>query len=582
MLVGTTDNKEKRMYLFMDKKNSEKTAAEIYREERKKRLEKAAKKNAKSSPELSKFRKGVAKFVAVVLVVAIILGCVYGILNFFGVPQKVIKISTIDGGSLKTEKVNVAKFNYYYVYTYNQVVNTAYQYEQSYGTGMGKMYTGYDYTQAPDVQEYTMTKLDGFEDGQTAYWSDYIRQTALQSLHEIEALYMEAVNAGYKLTEDQQKEIDESIEKARSTAKENDFSLNRYLIYQFGKGVDENLLREVFEKQTVSQAYLSDKYDEIKDSQTDKKIENEFKNNKKDYGLVTIRAFTIPANAKTDEDMTDEEKQAALDQALEAAKKKADAAVKTITDEESFLAAAEANTAEDQAFKPESSLLEGTKYASIQSSLGTNTADWVYDSARKVGDVSVIEGANQYVIAYMVKLPYKDEAKPANVRHILFQFTTDDQGNVSMTDEEKAELKAQAEDVLKEFKKDPSEDKFIELVSQYSKDSGSVENGGLYEDIRSDSSYVEAFKSWAIDPDRKEGDVDIVETEYGYHIMYFKGYSEHAVWYSDIKDALAQNDYNTYYDDLIAKHPAKDSEKVVDWSVKNICKHINDYLISHN
>ena len=544
----------------MDKKNSEKTAAEIYREERKKRI---------------------GKFIAVVLVAAIVLGCVYGVLSFFGVPQKVLKVVTVDGGSLKSEKVSVAKFNYYYVYTYNQLANTAYQYEQSYGSGMGKMYTGFDYTLAPDDQEYTVSQLEGFEDGQTAYWSDYIRLTALQSIHDVEAIYMEAVNAGYKLTDDQQKEIDDSIEEAREQAKSKDFSLNRYLIYQFGKGVDENLLREIFEEQTVAQNFLEDKYEEYENAQTDEKIEAEFKENTSDYALVSVRVFNIASNPEIDEEMSEEEQQKVKDDALAAAKKKADAAVKTITDEESFLAAAEANVAEDQVFDADSTLLEGTNYSSLQQSLGTNTADWVYVSARKVGDVSVIEGASQYIIAYMVKLPYKDETLPVSVRHILFQFTTDDSGNVSMTDEEKAELKKQAEDVLASYNANPSEDAFIELVSEYSQDTGSVENGGLYEDIRPDSSYVENFKNWALDSSRKEGDVDIVETEYGYHIMYFAGYSDEAVWHSDIKSVLSQTDYQTFYDDLTAKHPSKNNDKLVTWSVKNIDKHINDYLIQH-
>jgi parvulin-like peptidyl-prolyl isomerase len=565
----------------MDKKNSEKTAAELYREERKKRLEKAAKKNAKSSPELSIFTRNLGKFVAIVLVAAILLGCVYGILSFFGVPQKVITVSTIEGGSLKTEKVSAAKFNYYFIYTYDQLVNTAYQYEQNYGTGMGKMYTGFDYSLAPDVQEYTVTQLEGFEDGEKAYWSDYIRITALESLRDVEAVYMEAVNAGYKLTDEQQENIDKEIEDLRTKAKENEFSLNRYIIWQYGKGVDENLLREIFEEQTVCQNYLADKYDEIEAGESDDKIEKEFKENKADYALVTVRLFSVPADAEVDDDMSEEEQEAKKEAALEAAKAKADAAVKDITDEESFLAAAEANVGKDETFKPESTLYEGATYDSLQSYYGTNTADWAYDNARKVGDVSVIEGASQYVIAYMVKLPYKNDIYSSNVRHILFQFETDSNGNDTMTDDDKAALKEKAEKILKEFKANPSEEAFIDLVNEYSEDPGKDTNEGLYEDIRSDSQYVDSFKNWAIDANRKEGDVELIESEYGYHIMYFVGYSDKPIWYMDIKESLANSDYNTYYDDLVAKHPATNKDSAIKWSVNSICKHINNNQVNH-
>jgi len=565
----------------MDNKNSEKTAAEIYREERKKRIEKAAKKNAKNTPELAMFKKRVGKIIAFVLVAAIVLGCVYGILNFFGVPQKVLTVSTVDGGSQKNEKISVAELNYYYVTTYQQIANTAYSYDQQYGSGMGKMYTGFDYTLAPDAQEYTVSKLDGFEDGQTAYWSDYIRINAINSIHETEASYIEAVAAGYKLSDDDQKQIDETVDSLRSTAKENDFSLNRYLIYRFGKGVDEKLLREVMAKQLIAQAYLQDKYTEVSDSQTAEAIEKEYNDNKSAYALVDLRAFTIAANAETTDEMSDEEKQAATEAAMEKAKKTADAALKTITDEESFLAAAKANVAEGTTFSESSTLLTGTTYASLQSTYGANTADWTYDSERKVGDTAVIEGNGRYVITYMVKLPYKDETLPVNVRHILFSFEMDENNQVTSTDEEKAAIKEQAESVLAQFKEDPSEEAFAELAKQYSGDEGSKENGGLYENITSSTNFVENFKNWALDKDRKAGDVDIVETEYGYHIMYFVGASEDAVWYTNIKTALADSAFEGIYNDMTAKHPAKDNEKLVNWSVKKINTHINDYMIAH-
>ncbi len=565
----------------MDKKNSEKTAAELYREERKKRLEKAAKKNSKNTPELAQFKRGLSKFVAIVLVAAIVLGCLYGVLSFFGVPQKALTVSTVDGGSMKSAKNSVAKFNYYYVYTYQQMANTAYQYDQQYGEGMGKMYTGFDYTLAPDVQEYTTSTLEGFEDGQTAYWSDYLRITVLKNLKETAASYMEAVNAGYKLTEEQQKDIDDTIAQFRDAAKESDFSLNRFLIYRFGKGVDEKLLREILEENQVAQSYLTDKYNEIKDAQTDDAVEKEFKENIKDYGLVSLRYFVVSSDAEITDEMTDDEKQAAQDAANEKAKKTADAALKTITDEESFLAAAKAAADKATSFSEESTLLEGTTYSSLQSTFGTNTADWAFDGARKVGESAVIEGNDKYIVAFMVKLPYKDETVPVNVRHILFQFATDSNGTVTMTDDEKAELKKQAEDVLAQFNENPSEDAFIELAAQYSEDEGSKNNGGLIENITPTSNYVTNFRDWAVDKSRKVGDAEIVETEYGYHIMYFSGKSDKAVWYETVQTALADTQFENEYNDMLAKHPTKENAKIIDWGMKIINKHINDYWISH-
>ena len=41
---------------------------------------------------------------------------------------------------------------------------------------------------------------------------------------------------------------------------------------------------------------------------------------------------------------------------------------------------------------------------------------------------------------------------------------------------------------------------------------------------------VPTFNAWCFDSSRKAGDVGIVKTEYGYHVMYFEGKNDQAVW----------------------------------------------------
>ena len=111
------------------------------------------------------------------------------------------------------------------------------------------------------------------------------------------------------------------------------------------------------------------------------------------------------------------------------------------------------------------------------------------------------------------------------VRHILIMpqgGTTDDTGSTVYSDEEKAAAYAEAERILEEWKSGAAtEESFAELANTYSADGGSNTTGGLYEGVNVDANYVEEFKSWAADANRKEGDTEIVETQFGYHIMYF-------------------------------------------------------------
>ena len=97
----------------MENNQVEKSQAELYREERKKRMENAAKKNAKKSPQMTKAKKAIGKVIAIVLAVVVCLAAVYGIFNFFGIPQKVLTAAKIGD-----ERVTIAKYNFYYMDLY--------------------------------------------------------------------------------------------------------------------------------------------------------------------------------------------------------------------------------------------------------------------------------------------------------------------------------------------------------------------------------------------------------------------------------------------------------------------------------
>ncbi len=71
---------------------------------------------------------------------------------------------------------------------------------------------------------------------------------------------------------------------------------------------------------------------------------------------------------------------------------------------------------------------------------------------------------------------------------------------------------------------------FAFLAAENSADTGSASNGGLYEEIYPGQT-VDAFDAWCFDASRQPGDTDIVETQYGYHVMYFSSVCEHPYWY---------------------------------------------------
>lgn len=118
----------------------------------------------------------------------------------------------------------------------------------------------------------------------------------------------------------------------------------------------------------------------------------------------------------------------------------------------------------------------------------------------------------------------KTEERYVNVRHILLMptgGTTDATGVTTYSEEEWAACKKAADDVLNEWLSgEQTEERFAELANTYSEDGGSNTKGGLYTNVYV-GQMVEPFEDWCFDETRKTGDYGIVQTNYGYHVMYF-------------------------------------------------------------
>jgi len=117
------------------------------------------------------------------------------------------------------------------------------------------------------------------------------------------------------------------------------------------------------------------------------------------------------------------------------------------------------------------------------------------------------------------------EDKYVDVRHVLIMPQGADSSNIRTETFEEAAWEAsrvQAEELLAAWEAgDKSEESFAQLAVEHSQD-GSAASGGLYTDVVK-GQMVEAFENWCFDETRAYGDYGIVETEFGYHLMFFVG-----------------------------------------------------------
>ena len=144
-----------------------------------------------------------------------------------------------------------------------------------------------------------------------------------------------------------------------------------------------------------------------------------------------------------------------------------------------------------------------------------------------------------------------------NVRHSLImpQGGTYDNatGIYTYSDQEWSDAAAEAEMLLVEWLESGSgEEGFAMYAQTCSVDYGSAENGGLYTDVYP-GQMVPAFHDWCFDSNRQPGDTGIVQTEYGYHIMYFC--SRNARTYQEILvgEQLQLDAYEKWYQDMRAQ-----------------------------
>ena len=123
-----------------------------------------------------------------------------------------------------------------------------------------------------------------------------------------------------------------------------------------------------------------------------------------------------------------------------------------------------------------------------------------------------------------------------DVRHILIVPEGRTPGD-EYTEEEWAAIETQAQELLDQWLAgEATEDSFAALANEHSADSDGTD-GGLYEGVY-EGQMVTNFNDWCFDESRQQGDYGIVQTEYGYHIMYFV--DRYPMWTSYAESALLQ------------------------------------------
>ena len=433
---------------------------------------------------------------------------------------------TVKGEDGDKAYIPVSTYNYYFAQAYNNLRSTQATYEAA---GLGALLgvtVDFDKTFA---SQHTTN-----DDGEKVTWEEYMKEQVIDSIHHTYALYLQAVkeNGGVEpeIEASQQEEIDKALDSYKETAASYGYTLSGYLVAAMGKGVTEKVFRR-----EATRAYIASNYEEtIEDEKvTVERTEEDYAEYKKAHESELMAVNVRIYQAQSEEDA--EAFKAALNEdgsnftelAVQYAK---DGFYKTYYADDSastYLYATRANLTGSNSF--DIGKADDGDYFGL---------DWLFSANRKAGDSYQYEKCVVYVLS-PAALP---ENNTINIRHILIQPETDDDKTdiINATDAQWAAALEKANSIVAEFNAgDKTAESFGALAEKYTADEGSKNNGGLYEDVYP-GQMILTFNNWCFADGRVQGDVDIVKTEVGYHIMYFDGTNENTVW-----EKLVQNELPT-------------------------------------
>ena len=330
-------------------------------------------------------------------------------------------------------------------------------------------------------------------------WYDYFRDQALSSMTSYSLLAQKAEAEGFDASEEVEQSVQETLSDLDASASSAGYTRAQYIKAVCGPLVNQKVFERNIRMMALAQAY----------SNTSDEVQAAYDADPKSFQSADIEYILFTSGA--DSDATDEEKAQLLDEA----KQKAETALSRYAQGEAFDAIGED--------------MEGSyAHVAYAANGSSDMLTWAFDDARQAGDTTVAAYGETGYYAVLFHSRSRNDYHTVSVRHIL------------VSDEDTAN------DVLKQYTDgEQTEDAFAALAVANSTDSN-ASSGGLYTDIYR-GQMVSEFEDWCFDSSRQPGDTGIVQTSYGYHVMYFVSTNENPYWYVQAETSLKSSAYNEWY-----------------------------------
>ncbi len=470
-----------------------------------------------SAPAKPKKKKKKGAIVAVVILVALLLFASISMISAI-IKTNAAKID-LDEVVLSVEDVDSSAAEFYQIYMYYYGYNSYYQYSE-----------------------------------------DELKELAIKQLVFTNALYAEAVEAGYELNDEDKALIEEQLASVTETAESASMSADEYLDINYCEGFTLEMFRQIVEKSQLAQRYYSDKMTAIEDNYKTAEgiaeIEAEYEANKIDYDLADIAYWYFDASEET-------------------AKDNAQAVVTKISEGMSFTDAIRAVTGDSEAIPNN---LKGYTMAELtDGDFAEAGVEWIFakneDGSYKNGAgaaTSIDDGSVIYVL-YANNVPSRDETLPVTSYYI--QIDVSDEDTIKTQAELKLEAKATAEALLKDFEKTAkTEEDFIALMTDCNNGDNELVNADAFADMKNDGAQAVVVENWAFDAERKAGDYTLVDDGDCYYILFYAEKAENTVWYQAVLDSMITNEAGSFENSILEEYESKTVEN--EEAVNNVIAYV--------
>ncbi len=407
------------------------------------------------------------------------------------------------------------EFSYQFYLNYQDFL----QYNQSY-----MQHFGFDTSASLKEQSYSEEQS----------WFDYFAEPSLEYMRQILVLCEGAKAAGIELDEQDQKEIDISLESYEQYAADYQYDLVELLSGLFGKDVTLDVMRSYMEKDRLAYKYrdaMIAEYDLSEDE-----LIGYLEANTDAFYFIDYLSYTF------DED-TDPNAAARAGEV---------AAVTDSASFETYVRTYEMETLEKGEDEVDLSTLSNTY---VRKEADNAFSEWAFHGAAAgttYVDKNEVDGI--YTVYLLTRAPYLQDYVTKNFRYIY--ITLDTYGTY-----EKA--RTRADELLETWRTgDADAHSFGELAYNYSEDGATSYVGGLQENLgQAPSKFPDSVIEWLYNPDRQVGDVEVLRGNEAYFVVYFEGDGQ-IQWKNQAKQALEEEKYIADMEALSEVHETAVYEEV--------------------